>query len=228
LATAGDAPAHGPAASRARLTRSARRLTFFAELAVRGPRRVLAAAALLAVVAAALGRQTPHLLGRGANDFVAQGSESIAAEKTIEAASGLSAPPQLLVLIRSPSRLRLARVASIIRSEPTFPVLAAPLFSRNGSEALVAAYARASLSQRAWRQAARHEQSLLASAAAGHTAHLIADTAEEVRADVIVVGTRGHAPVAGLLLGSVVQRLLHVAHCPVLVVPATDGQAAAA
>lgn len=162
MAAAGDAPAHGPASSRARLTRSARRLTFFAELAVRRPRRVLAAAALLAVVAAAFGRQTPHLLGRGANDFVAQGSESVAAEKTIEAASGVSAAPQLLVLVRSPSRLRLARVASIIRSEPTFPVLAAPLFSRDGSEALVAAYARASLSQRAWRQAARHEQSLLA------------------------------------------------------------------
>jgi nucleotide-binding universal stress UspA family protein len=67
----------------------------------------------------------------------------------------------------------------------------------------------------------------LAGGAGGHAAHLIADAAEEAGADVIVVGTRGHAPVAGLLLGSVVQRLLHVAHCPVLVVPASHGGAAA-
>lgn len=60
----------------------------------------------------------------------------------------------------------------------------------------------------------------LVTGAAGHTAHVIADAASEAGADVIVVGTRGHAPVAGLLLGSVTQRLLHIAHCPVLAVPA--------
>jgi nucleotide-binding universal stress UspA family protein len=54
-------------------------------------------------------------------------------------------------------------------------------------------------------------------------AHAIADVAEEVDADLIVVGTRGHAPVAGLLLGSVTQRLLHVAARPILAVP--PGQA---
>jgi nucleotide-binding universal stress UspA family protein len=59
----------------------------------------------------------------------------------------------------------------------------------------------------------------LVSGVAGHTAHVIADTARMLGADVIVVGTRGHAPVAGLLLGSDTQRLLHVASCPVLAVP---------
>lgn len=54
---------------------------------------------------------------------------------------------------------------------------------------------------------------------APHAAHMIADVAREVGADVIIVGTRGHAPVAGLLLGSVTQRLLHIAPCPVLAVP---------
>lgn len=59
---------------------------------------------------------------------------------------------------------------------------------------------------------------------AGHAAgaaHMIADAATEAGADVIVVGTRGHAAIPGLLLGSVTQRLLHLAPCPVLAVPAS-------
>src|SRR5207237_2171604 len=56
--------------------------------------------------------------------------------------------------------------------------------------------------------------------AAPGAAHMIADVARELDADVVVVGTRGHAPGAGLLLGSVTQRLLHISPCPVLAVPA--------
>lgn len=51
-------------------------------------------------------------------------------------------------------------------------------------------------------------------------ADLIAGVAKEVEADVIVVGTRGHGRIGGMLLGSVTQRLLHVAPCAVLAVPA--------
>lgn len=53
----------------------------------------------------------------------------------------------------------------------------------------------------------------------GGPAHAIAKIAEEAGADLIVVGTRGHSSVAGLLLGSVTMRLLHIAKRPVLAVP---------
>jgi nucleotide-binding universal stress UspA family protein len=53
----------------------------------------------------------------------------------------------------------------------------------------------------------------------GGPAHSIAEIAERADADLIVVGTRGHSAVAGLLLGGVTQRLLHIVHRPVLAVP---------
>src|ERR1044072_7391576 len=55
--------------------------------------------------------------------------------------------------------------------------------------------------------------------AVGGTAHVLADAASEAGVDVIVVGTRGMGPVKGLLVGSVTERLLKVAPCPVLAVP---------
>jgi nucleotide-binding universal stress UspA family protein len=58
-------------------------------------------------------------------------------------------------------------------------------------------------------------------------AHLIADAAREAGADLLIVGTRGHTPLAGLLLGSVTERLLHLGPCPVLAIPATMTEASA-
>ncbi len=100
------------------------------------------------------GLATPRLLGRASNDFVAQGSESLRAEALVERASGLSASPQLLVLVREPTSRRLTRVERIVESEPLFPKLAPPLYSRDRRAALVAAYARAGVSEARWRKAA--------------------------------------------------------------------------
>jgi nucleotide-binding universal stress UspA family protein len=57
----------------------------------------------------------------------------------------------------------------------------------------------------------------------GGAAHVIADTAKSWGAEVIVLGTRGHTPLGGLLVGSVTQRVLHIAPCPVLAVPVAEG-----
>jgi nucleotide-binding universal stress UspA family protein len=54
---------------------------------------------------------------------------------------------------------------------------------------------------------------------AGHAGDKIADVAREMGADLIVVGSHGYSAVASLLLGSVTQKLLHVAPCPVLAIP---------
>jgi nucleotide-binding universal stress UspA family protein len=48
----------------------------------------------------------------------------------------------------------------------------------------------------------------------------IVDTADEIDADLIVVGSRGHSEIAAMPLGSVSHKLLHISHRPVLVVPA--------
>jgi nucleotide-binding universal stress UspA family protein len=53
----------------------------------------------------------------------------------------------------------------------------------------------------------------------GGAAHAIAEVAKREHADLIVVATRGHTALVGLLLGSVPERLLHISPCPVLAVP---------
>jgi nucleotide-binding universal stress UspA family protein len=59
-------------------------------------------------------------------------------------------------------------------------------------------------------------------ASVGGAAHVIADVARSENADVIIVGTRGHTQLGGLLVGSVTNRLLHITPCPVLAIPTRD------
>ena len=52
----------------------------------------------------------------------------------------------------------------------------------------------------------------------GSVAPTILEAAQSFSADVIVMGTRGLTDFTGLLLGSVAHKVIHHAHCPVLVV----------
>ena len=60
---------------------------------------------------------------------------------------------------------------------------------------------------------------------AGDPAVAICKVAEEQHADMIVMGSRGHGPLAAALLGSVTAHVVQHAHCPLMVVP--DPQRAA-
>lgn len=53
----------------------------------------------------------------------------------------------------------------------------------------------------------------------GDPAEVIIDKARREKTDMIVVGRRGHGRLAGLLLGSVSQKLVSLAPCIVVVVP---------
>jgi nucleotide-binding universal stress UspA family protein len=54
---------------------------------------------------------------------------------------------------------------------------------------------------------------------AGRVGDRLATLADEIDADLIVVGTRGRSSLGSLMIGSVAQRLLHLTRRPVLVVP---------
>ncbi len=53
----------------------------------------------------------------------------------------------------------------------------------------------------------------------GRPANLIVELAKDRQADVVVLGTHGYGPVKHLVLGSVAERVLRHALCPVVTVP---------
>lgn len=53
----------------------------------------------------------------------------------------------------------------------------------------------------------------------GDPARMLLDYAERVDADVMVLGRRGAGLIERIMLGSVANRVVHDAHCPVLLVP---------
>jgi len=52
----------------------------------------------------------------------------------------------------------------------------------------------------------------------GQAAEVIARLANELSCDLIVMGTHGRSGIAGLVMGSVASRVLHLAACPVMLV----------
>jgi nucleotide-binding universal stress UspA family protein len=56
-----------------------------------------------------------------------------------------------------------------------------------------------------------------------HPVQAIPDTAAEIEADLIIMGTRGHTGWRHVILGSVAERTIRSAPCSVLTVKASDG-----
>ena len=52
----------------------------------------------------------------------------------------------------------------------------------------------------------------------GNTYQTVVRFAAEIGADLIVIGTHGHGPIVNLLLGSIADRVVRTAPCPVLTV----------
>lgn len=62
----------------------------------------------------------------------------------------------------------------------------------------------------------------------GHAARTIVNVGRRLGADLIVMGTHGRSGVTHLLLGSVAERVIRTATCPVLAVRTTEHEAGAA
>lgn len=62
----------------------------------------------------------------------------------------------------------------------------------------------------------------------GNTIEEISRLVAEFRADLVITATHGRSGLKRLFLGSVTERLMRILHCPLLILPGTDGDAAPA
>ena len=100
-----------------------------------------------------------------------------------------------------------------------------PLDPGSGASAASAAFDKASEWMRtrveeAWQQAGEIE--VIAHIRFGDASDVILQAAIDVDADLVVVGSRRNTGIRKLVLGSVAERVLHHAHCPVLVAVPKD------
>jgi nucleotide-binding universal stress UspA family protein len=89
------------------------------------------------------------------------------------------------------------------------------------NEAEIDAHIRSQTSEMT-RQTGVHATLHIVRGTTSRIAERLAAIAEELNADLIVVGTRGRSSLGGLLTGSVTPRLLHATTRPVLALPPTD------
>jgi nucleotide-binding universal stress UspA family protein len=75
-----------------------------------------------------------------------------------------------------------------------------------------------SVVQRARAMAEEHHVKLRTHVVAGHPVRDIVELATELKADLLVIGARGHSAFYERLIGSRADRLVNLAPCPVLVV----------
>jgi nucleotide-binding universal stress UspA family protein len=87
-----------------------------------------------------------------------------------------------------------------------------------GTSDLALAAAEAVLAGARLRAQAKGVKRMSTEATLGDPAHRIIDVATARHADLIVVGSRGHGRLGGLLVGSVSQKVLSHAHCAVAVI----------
>jgi nucleotide-binding universal stress UspA family protein len=85
-------------------------------------------------------------------------------------------------------------------------------------ETRVAARRFHSVLQKAREMAEQREVKLQTHLRAGHPVRTIVDLANELGADLLVVGATGHSQLYERMIGSRADRLVHLAPCPVLVV----------
>jgi nucleotide-binding universal stress UspA family protein len=69
-----------------------------------------------------------------------------------------------------------------------------------------------------FRAAGLEAEGIIRRVSSGKTADQIVDVADDVNADLIVLGTRGMTELRSLLLGGVATKVVHQASCPVLLV----------
>lgn len=72
--------------------------------------------------------------------------------------------------------------------------------------------------QRAREMAAERHVQLSTHVIAGHPVRDIVELAKELKADLLVIGATGHSALYERLIGSRADRIVQLAHCPVLVV----------
>jgi nucleotide-binding universal stress UspA family protein len=69
-----------------------------------------------------------------------------------------------------------------------------------------------------FRDAGLEAEGVIRRVSSGRTADQIVDVADDAKADLIIMGTRGMTELRSLLLGGVATKVVHQASCPVLLV----------